>query len=87
MKVKNDKEVKEKQETKLKELVFLYENGKAIQTEVITGIQDNEYIEIKTGLKIEQEVICGPYSLVSRSLRDQTKVTVIKKEELYTKEK
>ncbi|MCU0361701.1 MAG: efflux RND transporter periplasmic adaptor subunit [Bacteroidia bacterium] len=86
-KVKNEKEELQKTEEKLAELVFLHEDGVAKQVTVVTGIQDNEYIEIKSGLKKDQEIICGPYSAVSRSLRDKAKIKVVKKEDLYQSEK
>ena len=85
--VKNEKENEVKKDEKPKELVFLMEDGHAKQQEVVTGIQDNEFIEIKTGLSKDQEVICGPYSAVSRSLREKSKVKVVKKEDLYKSDK
>jgi HlyD family secretion protein len=84
-KVKNANEDKEdkKDEEKLAELVFVLVNGAAKQKEVKTGIQDNDYIEIKSGLQGGEEVICGPYSAVSKALRDGSKVKQVKKEDLY----
>ena len=57
-----------------KEVVFLYENGKVKQQEVKTGIQDNNYIRIISGLSVGQEVVSGPYSAVSRMLNDGMEV-------------
>ena len=37
---------------------------------VETGIQDNEYIQILSGLQADQEIIIGPYSTVSRKLKN-----------------
>ncbi len=89
VKVKNDNEEKEikKTEEKIKEYVFTLDNGTAKRVEVVTGIQDNDFIEISTGLKKGEEIICGPYSAVSKSLADKTKVKVVKKEDLYKVEK
>jgi HlyD family secretion protein len=89
VKVKNDNEEKEikKTEEKIKEYVFTLDNGTAKRVEVITGIQDNDFIEISSGLKKGEEIICGPYSAVSKSLADKTKVKVVKKEDLYKVEK
>ncbi len=50
------------------EVVFLYNDGKAALQVVETGIQDDEHIEILTGLSEGQKVITGPYSLVSKKL-------------------
>ncbi len=88
VKVKNEKEEEEfktKEEAK-KEYVFVLRDGKAIQTEVKTGIQDNDYIEVITGVKKDDEIICGPYSAVSKILRNNIKVKVVKKEDLYKTE-
>lgn len=90
VKVENENEEKEKKKTeeKTREYVFVTEkNGEARQVEVVTGIQDNDYIEIASGITKGQEVICGPYSAVSKTLKDKSKVKLIKKEDLYKTEK
>jgi len=56
------------------ECVFAYENNKAHFIQVKTGIQDDEYIQILSGLNKDQEIIVGPYSAVSRLLEDQSQV-------------
>jgi HlyD family secretion protein len=92
MKVKNDKEKvdeekeKKKAEEEIKELVFVIKDGKAVQKVVVSGIQDNEFIQIISGLEKGEEVISGPYSAVSRSLREGSKVVVVSKKDLYNKE-
>jgi len=58
------------------ECVFVVKNGKAQIRAVKTGIQDDEYIEITSGLKDGEEVIKGPYGAVSRTLRNQMKIKV-----------
>ncbi len=87
--VQNDNEEKEnkKVEEKVKEYVFVFEKGSIKQVEVTTGIQDNDYIQILSGLKKSEVVVCGPYSAVSKTLRDKSKVKVVKKEELYKTDK
>jgi HlyD family secretion protein len=59
-----------------KEVVFLYKDGKAVQQEVKTGIQDDVYIEIKDGLKQGETVVSGPFRVVSKELRDGDAVKV-----------
>jgi HlyD family secretion protein len=88
VKVKNDNEEKEnkKEGTKTAELVFVLVNGVVKQKEIKTGIQDNDFIEIKSGLNKGEEVISGPYSAVSKSLREGSKVKLVKKEDLYKTE-
>jgi HlyD family secretion protein len=88
MEVKNDKEKNDednKVEEKIKELVFVIKDGKAVQKEVVSGIQDNEFIQIISGIAKDEEVISGPYSAVSRSLKNDVKVKVVSKKELYNK--
>jgi HlyD family secretion protein len=89
VKVKNDNEEKEvkKEDVKIKEYVFIVTNNEAKQIEVKTGIQDNDYIEVISGLTNNQEVICGPYSAVSKSLKENSKIKIVRKEDLYKTEK
>ena len=60
--------------TKSKELVFVSEGGVAKIREVKTGISDYENIEIVQGLKEGEEVISGPYFIVSKQLKEGDKV-------------
>ncbi len=90
--VKNEDEDKEKERTKteekIKEYVFVLDNkGLTKQIEVTTGIQDNDFIQILTGLKNKEEVICGPYSAVSKTLKEGAKVKIVKKDDLYKTDK
>ena len=50
------------------ECVFINENGKAKLKVVKTGIQDDTNIEIISGLNEGDEIITGPYNMVSKSL-------------------
>ena len=61
----------------MKELVFVSENGVAAIREVKTGISDYENIEIISGLKEGDEVISGPYFVVSKQLKEGDKVKKI----------
>lgn len=54
------------------ECVFALEENKANLLQVTTGIQDDEYIQILSGVEEELEVITGPYSAVSRTLEDDS---------------
>lgn len=66
------------------ECVFLYQNGKSKMVRVTTGIQDDTYIEIKSGLKEGDEIISGPYTAVSEGLFDGSTVRKVDKSELFT---
>jgi HlyD family secretion protein len=86
--VKNDNEEKaSEKEEEIKELIFVLVDGIAKQREIKTGIQDNDYIEIKSGVNKGEEIISGPYSAVSKTLREGTKVKLVKKEDLYKQDK
>ena len=53
------------------EVMFLYKDGKAHLTKVETGISDQNYVEILSGLQESDTIITGPYVLLSRTLKDQ----------------
>ncbi|KIC92340.1 efflux RND transporter periplasmic adaptor subunit [Flavihumibacter sp. ZG627] len=73
----------------LDEVVFVLQADKTTikKVKVRTDIQDINYIEILSGLKPGDEVVTGPYSLISRTLKDDDKVQVVKKEDLFEKKK
>lgn len=50
---------------------------------VVTGIQDLNYFEIKSGLPEGEKVITGPYAAVSRTLRSGQKVVVVARDKLF----
>ncbi|MFN4144319.1 MAG: efflux RND transporter periplasmic adaptor subunit [Runella sp.] len=66
---------KNTKEEKVKEIVFVNDNGKALSREVKTGISDFENIEILEGLKENEEIIAGPFIEVSKRLKDGTLVS------------
>jgi len=70
----------------LEEVVYLLQSdGKVKKVIVKTDIQDINYIEVTSGLKENDEVITGPYSTVSKVLKDGTKVKVVPKDQLFEK--
>ncbi len=54
----------------MQECVFVLKDGKAILKNVKTGIQDTRFIEVSSGVEDGEEVIIGPYTLVSKELKD-----------------
>jgi HlyD family secretion protein len=71
----------------MNEVVFvLQKDNKVKMVKVKTDIQDLNYIEI-IGLKVGDEVITGPYSIVSKSLKDGALVKVVTKEKLFEEKK
>jgi HlyD family secretion protein len=78
---------KEKDDNKLKEVVFVCRGDSAIMVEVKTGIQDDSYIQVLEGVKDGDEVITGPYNVVSRKLKNGDLVNKVSEDELYGREK
>lgn len=56
------------------ECVFVNNNGEAKLRVVKTGIQDDTKIEILSGLKEGDEIIIGPYNVVSKTLKSGDKI-------------
>ena len=72
----------------LEEVVFvLQKDGTAKKIKVRTDIQDINYIEVLAGLKEGDEVITGPYDVVSKTLKQGDKVKVVPRSELFDKKK
>lgn len=68
---------------KVREYVFVYEEGKAKQVAVTTGIQDDSYIRVLSGLSDGQEVVTYPFNVLSTSLKDGDLVEKVAREKLY----
>ncbi|MEZ5071133.1 MAG: efflux RND transporter periplasmic adaptor subunit [Bacteroidales bacterium] len=64
-------------------VVFVVEEGKTVMKPVKTGIQDNNYIEVLSGVEAGQDVVIAPYSAISRQLRNGLQVEVVTQEELF----
>jgi HlyD family secretion protein len=60
----------------LNEVVFIAEQDSVKMIVVKTGIQDDEFIEIKQGIKPGQKVVTGPYNTVSKELKNGTKIKI-----------
>lgn len=87
-KKKTDKTETEKVSTdELREIVFVCKGDSAKIIDVKTGIQDDNYIQILSGLKEGDEVITGPYTAVSRKLEDGDIVNKVDEDELYNRKK
>lgn len=67
---------KEEIDTKAFEGVFVVKDGKAKFVKVKTGISDDTYIEIISGLKGDEEVVTGSYRAISRELKEGSRVRV-----------
>lgn len=69
--------------TEVIEYVFLYNDGIAKLQKVTTGIQDNTYIQILTGIEDGDEVITAPYRAVSKTLKNEDPVEKVPLDELF----
>ncbi len=67
----------------IRTLVFVTDGKYALARDVKTGIQDNSYIEILSGIEPNERVISAPFSAISKKLSDSTLVEILKKEELF----
>ncbi len=73
-----EKQAQKEEREKLANVVFLKNGNKAHMVKVTTGIADDSYMEIKSGIKPGDEVISGSYSAISRKLKDGAKVVIEK---------
>jgi HlyD family secretion protein len=67
----------------IKEYVFIYRAGKLMQVQVTTGIQDDTYIQILSGLKSDDEVVSAPFATISKVLKDKMQVEKVDKSKLF----
>jgi HlyD family secretion protein len=70
-----EKQAAKEEREKLAKVVFVKNGGKARMVKVTTGISDDTYTEIKSGIQQGEEVISGSYSAISRKLKEGAKVT------------
>lgn len=71
----------------ISEVVFIVNDDKAEVKKVKTGIQDNNYIQILEGLEDEDEIIVAPYNAISKKLKQDASVEVVKMEDLFKNDK
>jgi len=72
---RQEKQAQKEEREKLTKVVFLKKGSKAQIVKVTTGISDDTYMEIKSGIQPGDEVISGSYSAISRKLKDGAKLT------------
>ncbi len=73
-------EIKKDDET---EVVFVCVNDVITIKQVKTGIQDDKFIQILSGINEHDEIVIGPYSAISKTLKVGDKVKKVSKEELF----
>jgi HlyD family secretion protein len=68
----------------LDEVVFLVQPGDTVRkVKVRTDIQDINYIEVVDGVKEGDQVVTGPYSVVSKTMKGGQRVTIVPKDKLF----
>jgi len=65
-------------------LLFITDGKRALAKDVKTGIQDNNYIEILSGISEGDRVVFAPFSAISKKLSDSTLVQIVKKDALFS---
>ncbi|HUR11832.1 MAG TPA: efflux RND transporter periplasmic adaptor subunit [Flavitalea sp.] len=72
----------------LDEVVFVLQPDKTVKKiKVKTDVQDINFIEILSGLKEGEEVVSAPYNIISKTLKDGMKVSVVDKDKLFEAKK
>jgi HlyD family secretion protein len=71
-----DEAVKSKKEAKPSSLVWVLQGTKVTARDVETGISDQGFIEITKGLKKGERIVSGPYTAVSKQLKDGAVVKI-----------
>jgi HlyD family secretion protein len=69
-------ELEKQARNELQRVVFLKERDKVNLVPVQTGIADNNFIEIRSGVKEGDEVVSGTYTAISKDLKDGSKVKI-----------
>ena len=67
-----------KERRKLERVVFVKVGGTVKMVRVETGIADDNYLQIISGLKAGDLVVSGPYTAISKDLKDGAKVEIEK---------
>jgi HlyD family secretion protein len=61
---------KNEDDDELKEVVFIYNADTVAMVDVFTGIQNDEFIHVVSGVEEGQKVVSAPYSAISKKLED-----------------
>lgn len=84
---KRQKEAERSDRDALQRVVFFHTGDTVKMVPVETGIGDTSHIEIKAGVKVGDEVVSGPFSVITRSLKDGSKIRIEKPKKPGQKDK
>ena len=76
---KEFKKDEDSDEEDIQEVVFLRSGDTVSMVQVTTGIQDDKFITVESGLSENDEIVTGPYSAVSKKLKPGSEVREKKK--------
>jgi len=82
---REDEDAENKDDADLLEVVFVSSGDSTLMREIKTGIQDDTYIQVLSGISIQDTIVTGPYKAVSKKLKEGDKVKIVTKEELRKK--
>jgi HlyD family secretion protein len=74
--VNSDKDNAKRMHATLQRVVFVKVGDIVKMKPVTTGIADNTWIEIKSGVTANEEIVSGTYAAISRKLKDGMKVSI-----------
>jgi HlyD family secretion protein len=70
----------------IEEVVFIIKpDGTVEKRTVTTGVQDMNFIEIRSGLKVGEQIVTAPFDAVNKTLKSGDKVTIVAKDKLFQK--
>lgn len=75
--------LRDSETNELQEIVFVLVDDKVKVRKVTTGIQNDSYIQILSGLKNDEEVVSAPYTAISKKLKDNTVVEKVEEKDLF----
>ena len=76
LEVSSDKENAKRMRNALQRVVFVKVGDVVKMKQVVTGIADNTWIEVKSGVAANEEIVSGTYAAISRKLKDGMKVII-----------
>ncbi len=68
-------------------VVFIAQADTAKLVQIETGIQDDKYIEVVSGLNEDSKIITEPYSAVSKKLKNNTLIEIVDRKDLFSNDK
>ena len=81
------KEKEDKNAEELNEYVFVKQADSVLLKEVVTGIQDDDYIHILKGLGVGDTIVTAPYDAITSILGQGSKIKVVSEDELYNQKR